>query len=191
MLTRQSSPHRCTCAGNPPNYFSGVCQQDSGGPLFLPSTKRSRPDVLYGVVSNGNGKCLGAPGAGGSLRAPLGACCHAAVSMSACAQARAGCATCVGRQPGVYALIPVVPAPSEPPLLAGRPHLRACTPPRAAQTHSPALPWSGRGLTGRPSSCWQGAGRATVSQAPRVSPWVGGDKVLASAPQSPATPVAP
>ncbi|KAL4443650.1 hypothetical protein ABPG75_011387 [Micractinium tetrahymenae] len=49
------------CAGNPPHYFSGVCQQDSGGPLFLPSAARGQPDVLYGAVSYGNGRCIGAP----------------------------------------------------------------------------------------------------------------------------------
>lgn len=62
VLMRHSTLPCCNRAGNPPHYYSGVCRQDSGGPLFLPSPRRGVKDMLYGVVSNGNGKCIGAPG---------------------------------------------------------------------------------------------------------------------------------
>lgn len=143
-----------TRAGNPPQYYSGVCQQDSGGPLFLPSSRRSEPDVLYGVVSNGNGKCIGAPGDEPQDHI-------AAVLLPT--------ATCVNRQKWVAAREPTSPA--APVWSQASSHAAsdwpACPPLRAAQMASPALRRCAHGSTGRRSSCWRGAGPARVSAASR------------------------
>lgn len=64
LPTNFSSPtNRMICAGTPPKWGVGTCQDDSGGPLILESAGgKEGNDVQMGIVSWGEGSCLKSPG---------------------------------------------------------------------------------------------------------------------------------